>query len=31
MVNKSGPRTEPWGMPTRQGVGLEEWEPNQTI
>jgi len=30
MVNKSGPRTEPWGTPTRQDVGLEEWEPNRT-
>jgi len=30
MVNKSGPRTEPWGTPTRQGVGLEEWELNRT-
>ena len=31
MVNKSGPRTEPLGTPMRQGVGLEEWEPNRTI
>jgi len=31
MVNKSGPRTEPWGTPTEQGVQLEQWEPNLTV